>query len=75
MKILSNDHIYEGTPEEIVKQLNDTSLAHAKTDKMYREESADRATMISGQDVRFDTAEHYLMDLSKAGLIKILEDK
>jgi len=77
MKIRIDDHtILEGTPAEIVKQLNDTSLAaHAKTAKIFMEESADRATMITGTDVRFDTAEHHLLDLAKAGLVDILEDK
>ena len=77
MKIRIDDHtILEGTPAEIVKQLNDTSLAaHAKTAKLFMEESADRATMITGTDVRFDSPEHYLNDLAKAGLIEICEDK
>ena len=76
MRIISNDHIYEGTPKEIVAQLNESSLAaHADSNKLYMNESADRATMITGQDVRFDSPEHYLMDLAKAGLIEIVDDK
>jgi len=77
MRIETDDHTYiEGTAKEIIAALNDTSLAaHAKTAKLFMEESADRATMITGTDVRFDTAEHHLLDLAKAGLVDILEDK
>ena len=74
MRILSNDHEYEGTPSEIVAQLNEGSLAHAKSDKAYMNEAADRATMTTGVDVRFDNADNFLADLAKCGLIKVLED-
>ena len=74
MRILSNDHEYSGTPSEIVAQLNAGSLAHAKSDAAYMNEAADRATMTTGVDVRFDTAENFLEDLAKVGLIKIMED-
>jgi hypothetical protein len=39
------------------------------------EESADRASMVTGHDVRFDSAKHHLTDLAKAGLIEVLEDE
>ena len=76
MRIKTDDHTYiEGTAKEIIAALNETSLAaHAKTAKLFMEESADRATMITGTDVRFDSPEHYLNDLAKAGLIEICED-
>jgi hypothetical protein len=75
MKIRSNDHTYEGTPAEIVAQLNNTSLAHADSHATYMNEAADRATMTTGIDVRYDTPENFLMDLEKAGLIEVLDEK
>ena len=75
MKIMTADgHTYSGTPSQIVTQLNVSSRAHALTSAAWMQEAADRATMTSGTDVRFDTALHFLYDLSKAGQIKILED-
>jgi hypothetical protein len=76
MKIRSDDHtIIEGTPAELVARLNADSHAHAETDAEYMEQAADRATMTTGIDVRFDTPDNFLMDLAKAGLLDIVEDK
>ena len=75
MKINTGHEIIEGTPQQIVKQLNETSRARAKTSTRWMEEAADRATMVSGTDVRFDSAEHFLRDLAKTGQLEILEDK
>jgi hypothetical protein len=75
MKIRTEHDIFEGTPKQIVAQLNATSRAHAATNARWMEEAADRATMVTGTDVRFDTALHFLHDLAKTGQIDILEDE
>jgi len=75
MKIRTEDATLEGTPMQLVAQLNAGSRAKAETNKLFMEESADRATMTTGVDVRFDTPEHFLNDLAKANLIEIVADK
>ena len=72
MKIRTDHETFEGTPKQIVAQFNATSRAHAKTSVRWMEEAADRATMTTGTDVRYDTPEHFLNDLAKAGLIEIV---
>jgi hypothetical protein len=76
VKIRSDDHtIIEGTPAELVARLNADSRSKAPTVAEYMEQAADRATMTTGTDVRFDTPDHFLMDLAKVGLLEIVEDK
>jgi hypothetical protein len=76
MKIRTDDHtIIEGTPAELVARLNKDSRAHAKTCAAYMEQAADRATMTTGIDVRYDTPENFIADLAKSGLVDIVDDK
>ena len=57
------------TAEGIVHQLHQLSLAPAKDDFEWMEQTAQRAWELTGQSVRWGTAAEFLVDMTAARLL------
>ena len=53
---------FTGTADKVVRDLHKSSRAPAVDDKTWMAETAHRAKVALGLDIRFDTPEHFIED-------------
>ena len=69
-KTRDGETIQADTPSGVVSKLHEISLAQSLDDKMFMEETAERAVLQTGCRVRHDNPDHFINDLLKAGLLE-----
>lgn len=70
-KYLIGDDVIEAVSSiHLVQQMADGSLSQAESTQAWMEDAAARYHEIGGIDVRTDTADNFVADLTAAGLVK-----
>jgi hypothetical protein len=71
-KFTVDDHVIEAADAaDLVRKMAANSLAQAESPEAWMEDAAYRFNLISGKDIRCDTAEAFVTDLLNAGLIEV----
>lgn len=71
MRYLYDTTVLEAdTPEQLVRQMHELSLAQAKDDWAWMEKTSDRVFHSTGHAIRFGTAADFINDMMEANLIR-----
>lgn len=73
MKIKFDGRIYTGEPEEIVKEMNQTTFITRPKVEKYMKDFSRREWIYNGEGLRIDTAEDFIKDLENKGLVEIIK--
>lgn len=69
LRTRDGDYVLGETAEDQARELHKMSRSPCSTDYDFRRETASRAVMQTGCNVRFDTAEHFISDLVAVGIL------
>lgn len=66
-----NDEVVARSPKELVRSMHERAWAQSKDDQEFMHATADRLVVQSSIEVRYDTAEHFVEDLIKFGVVTV----
>lgn len=67
--IVGEDRIEAASAADLVKKMSALSFAPAKTTQAWMEDAAERYRQLSSADIRTDSAEHFVADLTAVGAV------